>query len=46
MSNTDGWIYRRGEGLLKPRPQPADMEIQGGSDVNGTYERRWRVKGI
>jgi hypothetical protein len=43
MSNTDGWVYQRGKGLVKP--QPADMDIQGGSDVNGPYEKRWGVKG-
>jgi hypothetical protein len=25
--------------------QPEDMDCQGGSDENGTYERKWRVKG-
>jgi hypothetical protein len=41
MSNTEGWVYKRGKGLV----QPEDMEIQGGSDENSTYEKRWSVKG-
>lgn len=45
MSNTNGWIYRRGKGLDKPRPQPADMDCQGGSDENSSYEKENKVKG-
>jgi hypothetical protein len=36
--------YVRGKGLVD-REQPEDMDIQGGSDENSPYEKRWGVKG-
>ena len=38
-------IYRRGVGLIDPPSQPEDMDIQGGSDGESEYEKRWKVKG-
>lgn len=36
--------YVRGKGLVER--QPEDMDIQGGSDENSSYEKENKVKGI
>ena len=43
MSNTEGWHYKRGKGLIKP--QPDELEEQYGSSTKSVYEKRWKVKG-